>query len=94
MVAESHVTGHYCEKGAGQDLRVIKRLLSQTRATSQRQLEKLERRLLDKTEYLLAEEPHAKAIEMIAGELLEKTTISGRAVVHLYNQAVAQFSKP
>ena len=94
MVAESHVTGHYCERGAGQDLRVIKRLLSQTRATSQRQLEKLERRLLDKTEYLLAEEPHAKAIEMIAGELLEKTTISGRAVVHLYNQAVAQFSKP
>ncbi len=93
MVAESHVTGQYCEKGARQDLRVVKRLLSQTRATSPRQLEKLERRLLDKTEYLLSEEPHAKAVEMVAQELMEKTTISGRAVVHLFHQAVAQCNK-
>ena len=93
MVAESRVTGQYCEKGARQDLRVVKRLLSQTRATSPRQLEKLERRLLDKTEYLLSEEPHAKAVEMVAKELMEKTTISGRAVVHLFNQAVAQCNK-
>ncbi len=93
MVAESHVTGTYCEQGARQDLRIVKRLLSQTRATSPRQLEKLERRLLDKTEYLLSEEPHAKAVEMVARELIEKTTISGRAVVHLFNQAITQFDQ-
>lgn len=91
MVAESHVTDRYCEKGASQDLRAVQRLLSQTRATSPRQLEKLERRLIDKAELLLSEKPHAKAIEWIAQELLEKTTISGRAVTHFYNQAIAQF---
>lgn len=91
MVAESHFTQQYCELGAAQDLRVIRKLLSQTRATSQRQLEKVERRLLSKTEHLLAEEPHVKAIELVANELVEKTNISGRAVTHLFNQAVSQF---
>ena len=93
MVAESHFTGQYCEQGAGQDLRIIRRLLSQSRAVSQRQLEKLERRLLNKTEYLLADEQHSKAIQQVANELMEKTTISGRAVLHFFNQAVKQFSK-
>lgn len=93
MVAESHFTGQYCEQGAGQDLRIVRKLLSRTRAASQRQLEKLERRLLDKTEYLLAEEQHSKAIQLVASELIEKSTISGRAVAHLFNQAVSQFSK-
>ena len=93
MVAESHVTGQYCEQGAGQDLRIVRSLLSRTRAVSERQLEKLERRLLDKTEYILAEEPHSKAIQLVANELMEKTTISGRAVLHFFNQAVKQYSK-
>lgn len=94
MVAESHVTGRYCEKGAGQDLRAVQRLLSQTRATSARQLEKMVRRLVDKVELLLSEDAHAKAIEWIAQELLQKTTISGRAVTHFFNQAIAQFGDP
>ena len=93
MVAESHFTGQYCEPGAAQDLRAVRSLLSQTRAASQRQLEKLERRLLDKTEYLLAEEQHSKAIQLVANELMEKTTISGRAVLHFFNQAVKQYDK-
>ena len=91
MVGESHVTNRYCEKGAAQDLRAARRLLSQTRATSARQLEKLESRILNKAALLLSEPPHVKAIEWIAHELLEKTTISGRAVTHFYNQALAQF---
>jgi len=93
MVAESHFTGQYCEQGAGQDLRIIGNLLSQTRAGSQRQLEKLKRRLLDKTEHLLADEQHSKAIQLVANELIEKTTISGRAVLQLFNQAGKQIGK-
>jgi hypothetical protein len=93
MVAESHFTGQYCEQGAGQDLRIVRSLLSQTRAVSQRQLEKLERRLLNKTEYLLADKQHSKAIQLVANELMEKITISGRAVLHLFNRAVKQFSE-
>ena len=92
MVSESHFTGQYCQQGAGQDLRAARRLLSQTRATTERQLEKLERRLLDKTEHLLDEECNTKAIEMIAAELIANETISGRAVKHLFNQAVQKYS--
>ena len=92
MVSESHFTGQYCQQGAGQDLRAVRRLLSQTRATTERQLEKFERRLLDKTEHLLDEECNAKAIEMIAAELIANQTISGRSVKHLFNQAVQKFS--
>ena len=89
MVAESHLTDHYCDMGASQDLRVVRRLL-ESRANNEKQLEKLERRMLDKTEHLLADESHAKAIELIAKELIEKETISGRAVQHLLKMATQQ----
>lgn len=83
MVAEARFTEEYCEQGAGQDLRNARRLMA-GRAGSERQLERLERRLLDKTEHLLDDEGHAQAIEWIARALLEKTTISGRAARHLF----------
>ncbi|MCA9134727.1 MAG: M50 family metallopeptidase [Planctomycetales bacterium] len=86
MVAEAHFTDRYCPQGAAQDLRAARRLL-QGRAASQRQLERLERRLVDKTEHLLSEAGKAKAIESIAAELVQRTTLSGRAVRHLYEQA-------
>ncbi len=86
MVAESHWTERYCQSGAGQDLRTIRRLLL-NRGGSQRQLEKLERRLLEKTEHVLAEPTHAKAILLVADELIKHQTISGRAVRHLLSQA-------
>jgi ATP-dependent Zn protease len=89
MVAESHFTGTYCRQGAAQDLRAVKRLLQQ-RAPSERQRERLERRLLDKTEYLLSDTSNAKAIELVGAELIKKETISGRAVRHLYEQAIRQ----
>ncbi|MEO8497083.1 MAG: cell division protein FtsH [Planctomycetota bacterium] len=91
MVAESHFTSQYCVQGAAQDLRAARRLLA-NRATSESQLERLTRRLLDKTEHLLGDEGHAKAIELIAQELLQKETISGRAVRHLFQQAMQQVS--
>lgn len=91
MVAESLFTGRYCTEGASQDLAFVERLLS-TRATSDRQLERLTRRILDKTEHILSDKGHAKAIELIAQELLVKVTISGRAVRHYFEQSVQQFS--
>lgn len=86
MVAESRITGRYCVDGAMQDLQTVERLLS-TRASSARQLEKLTRRMLKKAEHLLEDQHHAKAIELVARDLLEKVTISGRAVRHHFQQA-------
>ncbi|MCO8122659.1 cell division protein FtsH [Stieleria sp. TO1_6] len=89
MVAEARFTGQYCQQGATADLRTLRRLLH-NRASSEGQMERLQRRLLDKTEHLLRDEGHAMAVEMIARELIEKTTISGRAVRHFFAQAEAQ----
>ena len=89
MVAESHFTDQYCLPGAAQDLKAVNRMLA-NRATSQRQLERLASRLLDKAEHLLGDEGHAKAIKLIAQELLQHETISGRAVRHLFQQALQQ----
>lgn len=86
MVAEAHFTGQYCKSGAREDLANILRLI-EPRVKTQKQLERLQKRLLNKTEHLLADEKYAKAIQMIAVELIEKTTISGRAVQHFFRQA-------
>jgi len=91
MVAEARFTGEYCGRGAAQDLRMVRSLLA-SRAGSIRQLERLEKRFLSKTEHLLYETAHAKAIHWIAAELIAKTTISGRAAKHLFNQSVQSAS--
>jgi ATP-dependent Zn protease len=87
MVAESHFTGRYCEEGAAQDLRAVRRLLAR-RANSDRSIERLTRRLLDRTEHVLRASGHAQAIQTVSRELLQKETITGRAVRHLLTQAV------
>jgi hypothetical protein len=92
MVAESQWTGNYCRQGASQDLLAVRRLLSQNRAHNERQLERLEQRLVDKTEHLLSDAAAVKAIASIAKELSEKTTLSGRAVRHWLTQAQQQCS--
>ncbi|MFT5324293.1 MAG: ATP-dependent Zn protease [Planctomycetaceae bacterium] len=86
MVGESRFTGRYCTDGAAQDLAFVERLLS-TRVSNDRQLERLTRRMLDKTEHVLGSESHAKAIEFIAEELVRKVTVSGRAVRHFFQEA-------
>ncbi len=91
MVAEARFTGKYCPAGAQEDLVSVRRLLG-NRAGNERQFERLERRLLKKTEHLLHDEAHVAAIESIAVELLEKRTISGRTVRHFFQQAQQQFS--
>src|SRR5205085_199799 len=50
--AEARHRGQYGWDGAAQDLRGV-RSLSQMRAASQRQVERLERRMLDKAEHIL-----------------------------------------
>lgn len=87
MVAESMISGNYCEQSAASDLLAARKLIS-GRASSPRQAERLERRLLDKTEHLLSDAGNALAVRRIAQELVEKTEISGRAVLHFYTQAV------
>lgn len=91
MVAESHFTGQYCPQGAAQDLRAVARLLD-GRTKNQKQFERLQRRLLSKTEHILGDAGHSQAIESLAHELIDKTTISGRAVRHFYQQALNQNS--
>jgi Peptidase family M41 len=86
MVAEARFTGRLCTQGAAQDLRGVRRL-AMMRAAGERQIERLERRMLDKTEYMVNDDIHWSAIEAIAAELLKKETISGRAARHFFEQA-------
>jgi ATP-dependent Zn protease len=90
MVAEAHFSGHYCQQGAAGDLRSVRRLL-ESRASNERQFKRLQQRLLDKTEHLLRDEGHAQAVALIADQLVEKKTISGRAARHFFDQALKQF---
>ena len=89
MVAESKFTGQYCESGARQDLRAVRNLIDK-RAATERQMEKLERRLLDKVEHLLEQPHHVAALKMIVDELIEKQTIKGRTVQHFVRMALQQ----
>ncbi len=86
MVAEALFTGQYCRRGADRDLKDVANLLC-TRAASPRQHETLQRRMLAKTEHILRDEAYVAAIGTITSELLTKTTISGRAVRHHFQQA-------
>jgi hypothetical protein len=92
MVAESQITGQYCAAGAAQDLRYVRRFL-QSRAESDRQIERLERRLLSKTENHLSDATLWTAVESIAAELLKSETISGRAAKHFFEAAIAENRK-
>jgi len=89
MVAESSFTGRYCEQGAAVDLRAVDRLLN-SRVRTERQLDKLRQRLINKTEHLLSDPAHAMAVKAVAKELLAKSEVSGRLVRHHLNQAIAQ----
>ena len=86
MVAEARFTGEYCQRGAAEDLRAVNQLVGM-RAETERQQSKLLRRLLDKTESLLDDEVNAKAVELVAAELIERTQLKGRSIRHFVNQA-------
>lgn len=87
MVAEARLTGNYDRIAADRDLRYVRRLAVQR--VSDRQLERFERRMLAKTENVLADDGHWKAVELIAAELLRLGEISGRAAKHFFDRGVA-----
>jgi len=89
LAAEACYSGEYLWVGAQQDLRAVRAMTSE-RVAGLKQIERLERRLLDKVEHLLADPATWRATELIAAELLRCTTISGRAAKHLFEQAAAQ----
>ena len=86
-VAEGRLTGRYCWEGASSDLRQA-RVLTESRAGTARQAERLERRFLSKAESIIDDDACWLAIELIASDLLKRKTISGRAAKHHFQQAV------
>jgi ATP-dependent Zn protease len=86
LAAEARFTGIYALEGAAKDRRYVAGLALQ-RTGNARKAERLEQRLLSKTEHLLAQEENWRAVEVIAAELLRAGVISGRAARHLYEQA-------
>ena len=84
LAAEARHTGEYDRAAAGRDLRLVRELAIQR--VGERQIERFERRMLGKTENLLADDGCWKAVELIAAELLKAGVISGRAARHLYEQ--------
>ena len=85
--AEAMHTGEYCLPGAAQDLRLIRKLIAQ-RADGQKQVERLERRLLAKAENILGDAETWQAVEKISQALLEQETISGRAARHWFDHCL------
>ncbi|MBP3959414.1 hypothetical protein J8F10_29575 [Gemmata sp. G18] len=88
MAAEARHTGTYAMDEAGQDLRFVRRLTQERK--SDRQVERYEQRMLDKVEYMLADEGNWKAVQLIAAELLKHGAISGRAARHLFELATKE----
>ena len=86
MVAEARLTGHYDHGGADRDLRQVRKLALMR--ASDRAVERLERRMLAKTENLLGDDQLWQAVEWIAQELLKHGQISGRAARHFYELAM------
>lgn len=81
MVAESRKSGRYNVQGASQDLRKVEKL-AMTRSGNPRQAEKLIHKMLDKTQHLLSNKAAWSAIKVIASELIEHESLSGRAAQH------------
>lgn len=86
VVSESRVTGTLNWSGASQDLHQLERMIS-SRVDKEKAAERLQRRLLDKTEHLLSQSQIWAAVEKIAQNLLQHRSLSGRAARHLFEEA-------
>ena len=84
LAAEARHTGQYAWDGAARDLQTVKQLATQR--AGERHVERLQKRLLSKVEHMLEQPETWRAVQLIAAELLRSETISGRAVVHLFEQ--------
>jgi ATP-dependent Zn protease len=90
-VAEARHTGRFNPDAADHDLRGVRSLVA-SRGATWKQVERLERRFLDKTEHWFDRPGMWSAVEAIAAELLKTPTLSGRAARHHYEQAVTRAS--
>ena len=86
LAAEARFTGVYELDAAAKDRRYVFSLALE-RTGDARKAERLERRLLAKTEHLLARDEYWRAVERLAAELLRTGTVSGRAARHLFEEA-------
>jgi ATP-dependent Zn protease len=87
-VAEARFTGVFDEFAAGRDLRAVREFARDR--VGERQMERYERRMLAKTEYLLSDDGTWAAVEAIAKELIAQGVVSGRAARHLFDRATAE----
>jgi len=81
MAAEGRKSGHYNVQGASQDLRIVEKL-AMARSGNPRQSQKLIHKMLDKTQHLLSNKAAWSAVKVIADELIQHESISGRAAKH------------
>lgn len=87
VVAEARIVGRYNWPGAQQDM-VGVRQLARYRGATEKQVERLQHRWLDKTEHLLDAPDTWLAIERVAEELIAKKSLSGRAVQHIVDRTI------
>lgn len=87
LAAEARHSGSYGWEEAERDLRYVRKLTVQR--AGPRAAERLERRMLAKTENILADDGHWRAVELIAAELMKVGVISGRAARHLFDRGTA-----
>ncbi|MEI7684601.1 MAG: cell division protein FtsH, partial [Planctomycetota bacterium] len=84
LAAEAKYSGTNGWEGARRDLAYVRQLA--IRRAGDKRAERLERRLLAKTEHLLNQDEHWRAVELIAAELVRLGSISGRAARHFFEQ--------
>jgi hypothetical protein len=82
IVCEARYTGHWNWAGATQDLLQVKRL-ARYRGSSEKQVERLQKRWMDKVDYLISDEPTWDAVSQLALALVEKKSVSGRFAANL-----------
>jgi len=85
IAAEIRHLGRADARGAQDDLRRSLNLATERSGCADR-AERLMKRMLDRTLHLLEQPGHWPAVESIMKQLLEKETISGRAVRHLVEE--------
>ena len=90
LVSEARYTGQHNWDGAQQDLRALRRL-TLARVETDQQVERLEKRLLDKTAHHMEQPGHWEAVEMVVAELIKLQAISGRSARHLFDEAMKRF---
>jgi ATP-dependent Zn protease len=87
VVAEARIVGRYNWPGAQQDMIGV-RQLARYRGATDKQVERLQQRWLDKTEHLVDDPDTWLAIERVAEELVSKKSLSGRAVQHIVDRTI------